>query len=373
MLTPSAVYVDEHSQVLVGTPALARMQLDPRRGAAVFKRDMGTDKRFSLGNREFTAIELSSFVLASLKEDAEAALGCPVVEAVAIVPAYFGELQRRATQEACALAGLHVERIVNEPTAAALAYSLHERSRELRAVVLDLGGGSFDVTVLEIFEGVVEIQSSAGDTRLGGEDFLDMLVQFACEILKEKHRALLDEPVVQARLRAACERAKRGRSLEPKTALALPGLPTERGPLDVVLELERTAVEARWLPVIDRLRAPIARALRDANVKPEDLDEVLLVGGATRVPQVIRLAADQFSRLPNRKLPPDEMVALGAAVQAALKAQSRVVGDLVVTDIAPFSMGVEVSQGVGAAMVAGIFSPILDRGCVLPVSREHEY
>lgn len=373
LLTPSAVSVADDGTVLVGSAARARAGTHPERTALAFKRDMGTDRKYTLGDRAFSPEELSAMVLAELRRDAETALGRPVSEAVVTVPAYFGEFQRRATRDACELAGLRVERIINEPTAAALAYGLHHRDREFRALVLDLGGGTFDVTVLEVMEGVIEIQASAGDTRLGGEDFADIIAERCAARLREIQGIELASALAKARLREAAEQAKRRLSRDDETRLALPGLPTTKGERDVELTLSRPEVDEWFAPLLARLAAPIQRALRDADKSPSDIDEVLLVGGATRMPCIQRLAAQTFGRLPQRGLPPDEAVALGAAVQAALKAGDVAVADVVATDIAPFSLGVASAQNVANAVVNDIFSPIIERGTVLPASRVERF
>jgi molecular chaperone HscC len=373
LLTPSVVYVEPDGTVLVGAAAKAKSLGDPARAAQTFKRDMGLSRQYDLGGKSFSAEELSALVLRQLKEDAEAALGGPVVEAVVTVPAYFGELQRRATRDAAELAGLTVERIINEPTAAALAYGLHQRHRELSAVVLDLGGGTFDVTLLEIMEGVIEIQASAGDTRLGGEDFLDAIVELCVKKLRGQGIELAEGSVARARLREACEQAKRRLSSDESARLALPALAAVSGTSDVELELTRSEVEASFAPLLERMAAPILRALRDANRPAPQVEEVLLVGGATRMPCVARLASQIFGRLPLRTLPPDEAVALGASVQVALKAGDAAVGDIVVTDVAPFSLGIASVTQVGGATVTGLFSPILERGTVLPASRVERF
>ncbi|MFZ5891474.1 MAG: Hsp70 family protein [Myxococcota bacterium] len=368
-LTPSAVHVDDDGQVLVGSAARERAATDPSRTAMSFKRDMGTTRRYQLGRRSFSPEELSALVLAQLKADAETALGQSISEAVVTVPAYFGELQRRATQSAAEMAGLRVERMINEPTAAALAYGLHQQHRELKALVIDLGGGTFDVTVLEILEGVIEIQASAGNARLGGDDFSEAIVKHCESLLGRDGIKLATGSLGEARLRAACELAKRRLTSEEQVRVVLPGLPTTAGERDVELVLERARVEELYQPLLTQMMPPIHRALRDANKSAGDIDEVLLVGGATRMPCVVRLASQAFGRLPLRTLPPDEAVALGAAVQVALKTGDSAVGDIVVTDVAPFSLGIASAADVGATRVTGLFSPILERGTVLPASR----
>ncbi len=265
-LTPSAVYVAEDGSVLVGEAARAHAATHPERTALSFKRDMGTNRRYDLGGQSFRAEELSALVLGELRRDAEAALGESVTDAVVTVPAYFGEAQRRATRDACEMAGLPVERIINEPTAAALAYGLHQQHREFRAVVLDLGGGTFDVTVLEVMEGVIEIQSSAGDTRLGGEDFLDVLVAHTRARLKASLGVELGDSEL-ARARAARGlRARQATPVERRARfVALPELETSQGVRDVELTLERGLVELEYRALLDRMVAPIQRALRDAG------------------------------------------------------------------------------------------------------------
>jgi molecular chaperone HscC len=335
---------------------------------------MGTDRTIALADRTFRPQELSALVLAQLKRDAEGALGRAVDEAVVTVPAYFGDAQRQATRDAGAIAGLTVERIINEPTAAALAYGLHERHRELRAVVLDLGGGTFDVTVLEILEGVVEIQASAGDTRLGGDDFDDALVDLvAARLDAGDKRDVRRDPRARARLKEACELAKKRLSESASAQVALYQLPVDGGALDVELAIARADAEAAWAPLLDRMRRPIERALRDAGARPEQIDEVLLVGGSTRMPCVAKLSAQLFGRLPLRALPPDEAVALGAAVQAGLKSGNAALGDMIITDVAPFSLGVSSGRKLGRQVVSGLFSPIIERGTVIPTSREEVF
>ena len=367
-LTPSAVSVLTNGDLLVGAAALARQGTHPAETATAFKRDMGTDRKLAVGTRSFTPQDLSALILRSLRQDVEIAFGRPVDEAVITVPAYFDELQRRATQDAATIAGLKVERIINEPTAAALAYGLHQRAREFRAVVLDLGGGTFDVTVLEVMEGVIEIQASAGDTRLGGEDFVDAL---ADRVVIESHREELRQDArAWAALRAACERAKRRLSTAEEAEVVLFEVPVDSGrPLSLRHPLARSRAEEAWDPLLRRMEAPVLRALRDARVKIEQIDEVLLVGGATRTPAVIRFAARVFGRMPLRTLPPDEAVAYGAAIQAALKIRDDAVKDVVVTDVAPFSLGISTGSIVGRQAIGGLFTPILERGTVIPASR----
>ena len=373
-LTPSAVSFDDGGMTLVGAPARARTKTAPDRTVTQFKRDMGTDRTYALAGREFSPQQLSALVLQELKRDAEAYLGREVTEAVITVPAYFGDRQRQATRDAGALAGLIVERIINEPTAAAMAYGLHNKDREMQAVVLDLGGGTFDVTVLEIIDGVIEVQSSAGDAKLGGEDFTDALAVLVQRRLAGQGEDVADLPRAQARIREACEGAKRRLTSADSADIALPGLPlTGDRRADVSMAITRADADEAWAPLLDRVRIPVMRALRDARLKTHDIDDVLLVGGSTRMPCIVELAARLFGKMPLRNLPPDEAVVMGAAVQAALKRDDAAVDDMVVTDVAPFTMGISIAQPVGGQQISGLFSPILERGTVIPASRVERY
>ncbi len=374
-LTPSAVSVLPDGSIVVGAAAKARATTHPEYTAVGFKRDMGTSRLIQLGGKSFKPQELSALVLGALKKDAEVFLGHPIEEAVVTVPAYFGELQRQATRDAGAIAGLRVDRIVNEPTAAALAYGLHQRARDVKAVVLDLGGGTFDVTVLEIIEGVVEVQATSGDLRLGGDDFDLALAELIVSKLDGAQlNVVRDNRKTWARLLAASESAKRKLSSAASTRIALAELELEPGTTrSFELELRLEEVEAVWAALLDRVRLPITRALADAKLKPGSVDEVLLVGGSTRLPCFVKLATHVFNRLPLRTLPPDEAVAMGAAVQAALKEDNIAVSDMVVTDVAPFSMGIATVSAMGSHAITGFFTPILERGTVIPASRVERF
>ncbi len=370
-LTPSVVALGDDGELLVGAAALAMATTQPDRVVRCFKREMGTDRCWRLGERSFTPQELSAMVIKALVADAEAALGQPVSEAVVTVPAYFAGAQRRATRQAAELAGIPADRIINEPTAAAMAYGLHHLHTEQVAVVLDLGGGTFDVTVLEIIEGVVEVQSSAGDARLGGEDFSEAIARMLARRIQEAHGYDVSVHLPGwARLLEASERAKRRLSESDETRVVLPALPVAPWiDRDLEFTVTRAEAEASWQPLLARVREPIWRALRDAGITPAELDQVLLVGGATRMPVFVKEVAALCQRMPSRSLPPDEAVAMGAAVQAALKRGHAAVEDMVVTDVAPFSLGVAVVQAVGRQHLAGFFDPVLERGTVIPASR----
>ena len=372
ILTPSVVSLDRTGEIVVGAAARERLSTHPELTAAAFKRDMGTARQTALGSRRFQAEELSSFVIRSLRSDAEAFLGAPVEEAVITVPAYFSDAQRRATRQAGELAGLRVDRVLNEPTAAALAYGLAEAGTRPDGPVLvfDLGGGTFDVSVLEMNDGIMEVRATAGDNFLGGEDFDDAIATwFAGAAGIPLPDPLQPGPageLLAARLRRTVEAARRRLSTaaEAEIVLALPDGAEARAVL--------TAAEFARIcePLLERLRRPVVRALADSRIRPEALSHVVLAGGATRMPLVRREAARLFGRLPLQRLDPDEVVARGAAVQAGLKMRAAALDDVVLTEVAPYTLGIEVSQGSGNA--PGRMLPVIERNTVIPVSRERE-
>jgi molecular chaperone HscC len=367
-LTPSCVSVDADGTILVGKAAKERLQTHPELTASVFKRYMGSDKKIKLGKREFRAEELSAFVLKSLKADAEAFLGEPVIEAIITVPAYFSDAQRKATRAAGQLANLKVDRLLNEPTAAALAYGMHQSGSECRFLVFDLGGGTFDVSILELFEGVMEVRASAGDNYLGGEDITTAIVDlfFDQHKLSTQHR---NDPVFMQRLNASAENAKRTMSGADgaQVSIRLDGK-------DLSMPLDEAALEKLCAPLLKRMREPVERALRDTNLRSNQLDSIVLAGGATRMPLVKRLVTLMFGRFPASDINPDEVVAMGAAVQAGLKMKDAALDEVVMTDVSPYSLGVEVAITIGHNQnVAGHFSPIIERNTPVPVSRVQRY
>lgn len=366
-LTPSCVGLDDDGTVLVGKAARERLQTHPQLTASLFKRYMGSEKTVSLGGRAFRPEELSSMVLRSLKQDAEAWLGEPVEEAIITVPAYFSDAQRKATRVAGQLAGLKVERLLNEPTAAALAYGIQDRQQECKFLVFDLGGGTFDISILDLFDGVMEVRASAGDNFLGGEDFVSLLADAFLERsgLKEALGKRELDPRQRQRLRDECERAKRALSLQPVVVMSV-----NFDSQDYRWELDEDAFTKLAEPLLQRLRTPVERALRDSTIRAQELDTVVLVGGATRMPVVRKLVSRMFGRFPTLHLDPDEAIALGAAVQAGLKMRDAALDEVVMTDVAPYSMGVEVARQVGPKQhEAGYYLPIIERNNAVPVSR----
>ncbi|WP_411022253.1 molecular chaperone HscC [Salmonella sp. ZJHZ21_0197] len=358
-LTPSIISMDENKQILVGKPAAARKTSHPDKTAALFKRAMGSNTHWHLGEESFNAPELSSLVLRSLKEDAEDNLQQPIKDVVISVPAYFSDEQRKHTRLAAELAGLNAVRLINEPTAAAMAYGLHTQQNS-RSLVFDLGGGTFDVTVLEYATPIIEVHASAGDNYLGGEDFTHLLLD---EVLKRWNldkTALTDSDL--AALYACVEAAK----CASGSPLRMSWLYQERALESTFYDDE---MEALWLPLLNRLRTPIEQALRDSRLKPEQIDSLVLVGGASQMPLVQRIAVRLFGKLPYQSYDPSTIVALGAATQAACRLRHEDVEEVILTDICPYSLGVEVNrQGV-----PGIFSPIIERNTTVPVSKVETY
>ena len=368
-LTPSAVSIDASGAVLVGVAARDRQASHPDATATAFKRYMGTKRTTRFGGRDYSAEDLSALVLRSLKEDAEAYLGAPVTEAVITVPAYFNDQQRKATHRAGELAGLRVERLINEPTAAALAYGIHNLEAEARFFVFDLGGGTFDVSIVEIFEGIIEVRASTGDNQLGGEDFNAVLIALMRDRFAGEWGAAARDDRLYQRLREAAERTRRDLSSAPAATLRV--VWQDRA---YEMEIEAATFETQAAALVERLRDPVLRALRDSSLRPDALSEIILIGGGTRMPLVRRAVARMFGRFPNATINPDEAVALGAAVQAGLKARDAALKEVVVTDVCPYSLGVNVSRAQpGGGYEEGIFAPVLERNTVIPASRVHSF
>ena len=360
-LTPSVVSIDDDGKLYIGEAARERALLHPLQSAAVFKRSMGTEREFHLGKRSFRAEELSSLILKSLKEDAESFLGEEVRDAIISVPAYFNDLQRKATKRAGELAGLNVVRIINEPTAAAIAHGMAEHN-DAKYLVFDLGGGTFDVSILELYSPIMEVHAIAGDNFLGGEDFTEVLCQ-----LFYAHAGLAPEALdakTRSEVRKTAERCKCAFSdTGAIIMICTVGEKTHAMPLTL------QQYEQACAPLLERLRKPVERSLRDANVRLDEIDQVVLVGGATRSPVVRRFVERLFGRKPSLRIDPDVAVALGAALQCAMKERSREIQEVVLTDVCPFTLGTEVVADNGVFEESGHYLPIIERNTVIPVSR----
>lgn len=366
LLTPSAVSVGDDGTILVGAAARERLATHPLRTATAFKRYMGSQRELTLGPRTFRPEELSALVLRSLASDAEAYLGERVSDAVITVPAYFNDMQRKATRAAGELAGLNVRRLLTEPTAAALAYGLDRGAADELLLVADLGGGTFDVSLLHAFEGVTEVRATAGDSRLGGEDFVDaIVVEFMRCVGTQAGLPPAGAPSpVQAALRRQAELAKCALSDADRAQLRV----LHRG-REVVWELTRDAFDELAEPLLSRLRFPIDRALRDARIEPDRIARVILAGGASRMPMFRKLIGRLFRRMPVQSIDPEEVVAQGAAVRAGMLARDADLIERVMTDVAPFTLGVAVSDSDGESRLSNLFLPIIERNTVIPASR----
>lgn len=369
-LTPSAVSVEPTGHVLVGQAARDRQATHPQDSVSSFKRYMGTQRTVRLHKRDFSAEDLSALVLKSLKADVEAFAGEAVTDAVITVPAYFNDRQRKATRRAGELAGFNVRRLINEPTAAALAFGVHDRQDREPFLVFDLGGGTFDVSIVEMFDGIIEVRASAGDNVLGGDDFNQCLVAMVRPQLQPADALEGVAPdVLEAQLLAAAEQARRRLTDAQQTdfALVLNGA-------RVSAPVDAAAFETAAEPLIARLRDPVLRSLRDSRIAVQSLSEIVLVGGATRMPVVRRAITRMFGRFPDTTVHPDHAVALGAAVQAGLIERNAGLDEIRLTDVCPFTLGVDTSERDRSGHFRhGLFSPIIDRNTAIPVSRVANY
>ncbi|MBN9361215.1 MULTISPECIES: Hsp70 family protein [unclassified Devosia] len=365
-LTPSAVGLSDTGSLLVGAAAKARQLTNPDRTHVLFKRHMGTGKEFRLGRKTYSASDLSALVLRKLADDFRAAYPDTAIESLVVsVPAYFSSAQREATMLAAELAGLPRPRLVNEPTAAALAYGLQDREGESTFIVLDLGGGTFDVSIIEMFEGVMEVRASSGDVVLGGEDFTDVIARDISEKLLVDLDGVGDAK--RSIIATAAEAVKRRLS---EAATAQVTVPLGKGK---DYSLTREAFEALSAKLLIALRRPIDRCLYDAGVSVDRIDRVVLVGGATRMPMIRSLAARALRRLPEAGLHPDLVVAIGASVQAALVQRNAALSDLTMTDVAPFSLGINSVVHMPSGTIQNGFTPIIERSTILPASRSQRF
>jgi molecular chaperone DnaK len=385
-LTPSVVAFTDKSDVLVGDLARRQAVTNPTRTVYSIKRFMGrrhsevqTEEKMvpypvvggpddyvkvKVGDKEFTPPEVSARILRKLKEAAESYLGHKVNKAVITVPAYFNDAQRQATKDAGQIAGLEVARIINEPTAAALAYGLDRKEHE-KIVVFDLGGGTFDVSVLEVAEGVFRVISTNGDTHLGGDDFDEVLIHHvADQFKKEQGIDLRKDTMALQRLQEACEKAKKELSSASQTDINLPFITADaNGPKHLQMSITRSKFEQLVDHLIERCRGPLTQALKDAKLQPSEIDEVVLVGGSTRIPKVQELVTKMFGKDPHKGVNPDEVVAIGAAIQGGVLAGE--VQDVLLLDVTPLSLGIETEGGVMTRLV--------DRNTTIPAERKQTF
>lgn len=362
-MIPSVVSIDENGQMYIGETAKEYGMLHPEDTVEVFKRSMGTLKKFKLRGKEYLAEELSSFILSSLKEDAEHYLGEKIEEAVISVPAYFNDAQRKATKRAGELAGLKVERIISEPTAAAISYGLYQKNLNTKILVFDLGGGTFDVSILELFQSILEVRAVAGDNFLGGEDFTAVLMQMFLKEYKMEQDSLDQQTL--SHIKTQAEKCKKGFS-EQKISSMKCNIKGELYDFAVDINEYEKACDS----LLEKIRKPIKRSLSDANLKLSEIDEIILVGGATKLPIIRKFVGKLFGRVPGTSINPDEAVALGAAIQGAMKERKDAIKEVVLTDVCPFTLGTEVViEREDNRLESGHFCPIIERNTVIPASR----
>ncbi len=363
-LTPSIVSVDEDGQVYVGETAKERMQLYPGTSAAVFKRNMGSEKVYELSGKKFLPEELAALILRTLKEDAEIYLKEEITEAVISVPAYFNDERRKATKRAGELAGLKVERIISEPTAAAIAYGLYENQENGKFLVFDLGGGTFDVSILELYDSIIEVRAVAGDNYLGGEDFTKLIEQIFFDKHSEINQDTLTEKE-QKHITKQAEACKLGFMNEKYSDMTCK---IQNQTYEMRLSIDE--YEAKCDELLDKIRQPIKRSLADANVRLKDINRVVMVGGATKLSFIRKFVGKLFHNLPDTSINPDEAVALGVAVQAAMKERKDSIREVILTDVCPFTLGTEVViEKENGRYEDGHFCPIIERNTTIPASR----
>jgi molecular chaperone DnaK len=360
---PSVVAFTPEGQLIVGEPARRQMISNAEGTVIAAKRKMGTDFKFSVFGKQYTPQQISSFILQKIKRDAEAFLGETVDKAVITVPAYFNDNQRQATKDAGEIAGLQVVRIINEPTAASLAYGLDKVQKDLKIMVFDLGGGTLDVTIMEMGGGVFQVKSTSGDTQLGGTDMDNTLVDYVLQEFKNQSGLdIRSDKAAMMRIREAAEKAKIELSNVVTTEINLPFLAYDAttGPKNLVLSITRAKLEELLRPIVERCRSPMMQALQDAKISPPDVDKIILIGGPTRMPIVRQFVATVMGKEAERGVDPMEAVAMGAAIQGAI-ISGDVSTDILLVDVTPLTLGVEV--------LGGLKEPLIERNTTIPTKK----
>jgi molecular chaperone DnaK len=359
---PSYVAFTKDGQLLVGEPARRQMVTNPEGTVMAAKRKMGTDFKFKVYDKQYTPQQISSFILQKIKRDSEAYIGETVDKAVITVPAYFNDNQRQATKDSGEIAGLEVVRIINEPTAASLAYGLDKVNKDLKIMVFDLGGGTLDVTIMEMGGGVFQVKSTSGDTQLGGTDMDNSIVEYIIQEFKNQSSIdIRTDKAAMMRIKEAAEKAKIELSNVMTTEINLPFLSYDpSGPKNLVLTLSRSKLEELLRPIVERCKAPMLQAIEDAKLKPADIEKIILIGGPTRMPIVRQFITNVMGKEPERGIDPMEAVAMGAAIQGAIIA-GDVTTDILLVDVTPLTLGVEV--------LGGLKEPLIERNTTIPTKK----
>ncbi|HIR18553.1 MAG TPA: molecular chaperone DnaK [Candidatus Caccocola faecigallinarum] len=363
--TPSVVAFSKDGEILVGQLAKRQAIVNPDRTVISIKRSMGSDKTVAIDGKNYTPQQISAMILQKLKKDAEEYLGTSITEAVITCPAYFTDAQRQATKDAGTIAGLNVLRIINEPTAACLAYGVNLEKNDNKIMVYDLGGGTFDVSILDVGDGVFEVLSTAGDNRLGGDDWDNRIVEWlAAEFKKSDGIDLLKDKMAAQRLREAAEKAKIELSSMQETTISLPFITADaNGPKHLEQKLTRAKFEDLTRDLLERTKTPVRTALKDAGLEPSQIHKILLVGGSTRMPMVQALVKELMGKEPTKGINPDECVAMGAAIQGAILSGEQ--QGIVLVDVTPLSLGLET--------LGGVFTKIIDKNTAIPVSKSQVF
>jgi len=366
-MTPSVVSFEKDGKIHIGQSAKTRAALYPKESIKAFKRYLGSDKTYKIHGTLYTPVELSSLIIKHLIEDAENHLNEKITEAIISVPAYFNNIQRNATKQAAEMAGLKVDKLINEPTAAAIAYGLQDKPEYTDFMIVDLGGGTFDVSIMEYFDGILEVKASGGDNFLGGEDFTNTLIELY--LTKARIRTTQLNPKAKQKLYYNIEQRKRDISANRPLVIE-PFLDVKADTIEITFDEYKQACEK----LLQKISKPIERCLRDSGLEPVEIDEIILVGGASRMGFIKTMVTRMFKKIPRTDIDPDLTIAVGAAIQAGLKAKDQTLGDIVLTDVSPYTLGTGVVNDSDVYNSQGLlFDPIIERNTTVPASRVKTY